>query len=102
MTRPAGTTGEVRTALLKAARQLATQDRAGTLQELAHAAQVGIDAARRTVDNMRRAGELERVRWRRVSHRNRPVAEYAPAAAEQATDEAVIDIATLLNVWARG
>lgn len=72
--RPAG---EVRLALLKAARELTTVEQSATLLELAKHSQVGFMAARRTVDNMRRAGVLQVVRTRRVDYRNRPVAEYA-------------------------
>lgn len=72
--RPAG---EVRLALLKAARELTTPERSPTLHELACHSQVGFLAARRTVDNMRRAGVLRVVRTRKVDYRTRPVAEYA-------------------------
>lgn len=74
--RPAG---EIRQALLESAFALATPDRAPTMLELAHHAQVGYEAARRTVDNMRRAGTLALVRQRAVPYRSRPVAEYCPA-----------------------
>ncbi|MDP9891247.1 hypothetical protein J2W32_000344 [Variovorax boronicumulans] len=73
--RPAG---EVRQALFDAALALTTPERSPTLLELAHYAQVGYVAARRTVDNMRRAGILVPVRDRKVDYRNRPVAEYCP------------------------
>lgn len=73
--RPAG---EIRQALLASARELFTQDRAPTMAELAHHAQVGKQAARRTVENMHRHGALRKVRDRRVPYRNKPVAEYAP------------------------
>ncbi|WP_371083512.1 hypothetical protein [Variovorax sp. RCC_210] len=46
--------------------------------ELALHAQVGYVAARKTVDNMRRAGVLVPIRERKVDYRNRPVAEYCP------------------------
>lgn len=71
-------TGEVRQALLDAALALTTPERSPTLLELAAKSQVGFMAARRTVDNMRRAGALVVVRTRKVEYRNRPVAEYAP------------------------
>jgi len=73
--RPAG---EVRQALFDAALALTTPERSPTMLELAHYAQVGYVAARRTVDNMRRAGDLVPVRWRKVDYCNRPVAEYCP------------------------
>lgn len=73
--RPAG---EVRQALLDAALTLSTPASSPTLLELAKHSQVGFMAARRTVDNMRRAGVLVVVRTRKVDYRNRPVAEYCP------------------------
>ena len=71
--RPAG---EVRQAIFEAVLALTTPERAPTLLELACHSQVGFLAARRTVDNMRRAGVLVVVRTRKVEYRNRPVAEY--------------------------
>ena len=75
--RPAG---EVRTALLAASVALTTATSSPTLHELACHSKVGFLAARRTVDHMRRAGQLAIVRTRIVSYRNRPVAEYCPPA----------------------
>jgi hypothetical protein len=75
--------GEIRQALMRAACELSSRmesDRGPTLQEIAHCATVGYEAARRTVDNMARAGELRCISGRRkVTYRNRPVAEYRPA-----------------------
>lgn len=93
--RPAG---EVRQALLNACTQLATPDRGPTLREMAAVACVGMQAARRTVENMSRAGQLHRVRNRKVAYRNRPVAEYAPAAM-QGDDDGFVDLAQVLRVW---
>lgn len=76
--RPAG---EIRTVLLCAARELASPDRAPTLAELSAHTQVGEQAARRTLSNLTRRGQLRIVRTRRVAYRNRPVAEYAPVDA---------------------
>lgn len=98
--RPAG---DVSLALLDAARVLATPEQAPTLQELAAHAQVGVDAARRTVQNMTRAGRLRKVRERRVAHRNRPVAEYAPGGqeAEHRAGHGWVDVARCVAGWAR-
>jgi len=74
--RPAG---EIRAAILQAAGELRTDDRAPTIQELAARACVGLEATRRTVDNMKRCGILHSPRTRKVGYRNRPVAEYEPA-----------------------
>ena len=93
--RPAG---EVRQALLNACTQLATPDRGPTLREMAAVACVGMQAARRTVENMSRAGQLHRVRGRKVEYRNRPVAEYVPAAV-QGEDDGFVDLAQVLRVW---
>ena len=93
--RPAG---EVRQALLNACTQLATPDRGPTLREMAAVACVGMQAARRTVENMSRAGQLHRVRDRKVEYRNRPVAEYVPAAM-QGGDDGFVDLAQVLRVW---
>lgn len=95
--RPAG---DVRKALLDAAQDMAAQGGA-TLRELAHAAGVSIDAARRTLDNSCRAGALQRGPDRVVPYRNRPVATYlpagfAPVAANQST---VSGIAVLQAAW---
>lgn len=94
--RPAG---EVRHALLQACTQLATPDRGPTLREMAAVACVGVSAARDTVKNMSRAGLLRRVRDRKVDYRNRPVAEYAPAAVAASGDDGFVDLAQVLRVW---
>jgi hypothetical protein len=89
--RPAG---EVRTALLSAATELATAERGATLLELAHHAQVGTEVARSTVNNMRRSGVLRAVRTRRVAYRNRPVAEYAPGNEALEAARGFVDLAS--------
>lgn len=72
--RPAG---EVRAALLTACVELSTTSGQGaTLRELAQRACVGLDSARRTINNMARAGQLCIAGERHVAYRNRPVAEY--------------------------
>ncbi|RMX06728.1 hypothetical protein D8I35_09510 [Corticibacter populi] len=77
--RPAG---EISAALLQALERRAGQGL--TMRELAEAAQVGSDAARRTLDNLRRHGRVRIAGQRRVSYRNRPVAEYALPDPRQA------------------
>ena len=81
MARPVG---EVSLALLRAAAELQTAERAPTMRELAHHAMVGVESANVAVKNLKRTGRLLRVRLRNVPHRTRPVAEYAPAPAPQA------------------
>lgn len=98
--RPAG---DVRKALLRACESLAARAAAGrgpTLREMAAEACVGLDAARRTVENMTRYGVLVVPRTRRVPYRNRPVAEYVPAAmAGQASAANDAGMAQLLRAW---
>lgn len=88
---------EIRHALLKAAHDLKAIGQPCTLRELASHAQVGTEAARRTVDNMRRAGQLVISGHCRMQHRNRPVALYAPA---QETAAGFVDLAKVMNIWA--
>ena len=73
---------EEATALLQTALRLSAAGRGVTLAELAAGACVGQQAARHTVSNLKRHGHLKIVGLRRVSYRNRPVAEYALAAAD--------------------
>lgn len=93
--RPAG---EVRQALLQAAAELVTPQRAPTQRELAEAAQVSYGVARHTVRNMAQQGVLRIVRTRRVPYRNRPVAEYAPVA--QPAAPARCELQALMQRWA--
>lgn len=93
--RPAG---EVRLALLNACNQLATAERGPTLREMAVRACVGFDAARSTVRDMKRSGQIHQVRERRVAYRNRPVAEYMPAQREAGAG-GFVDLAAVLQVW---
>lgn len=101
--------GEISTAILSAAEHLTKEEggerRGHTLQELAQEACVGIQAARRTVDNMCRAGKLERVAERKVTYRNRPVVEYAlpaPTPQDEVDEPSYIDVATIFTFWAQG
>ncbi len=94
--------GEVRQALLQAAAELATPDHGPTLQELAHRACVGLPTARHTVGHMRRAGQLDIPRQRKVAYRNRPVAEYAPAKPVPAVHDETVDVASIFALWAQG
>lgn len=83
--------GAIRAALQSAAEELWVREvvdgvpceRGPTLQELAHRACVGLEAARRTVNNMARSGALRVMRARRqVGRRSSPVAEYVPAVRD--------------------
>lgn len=90
---------EVRQALLKAAADLTTDERAPTLRELAAEAGVGQVAARQTVNNMKRYGLLVIVRERVVDYRNRPVAEYAPAPPKVEAGRVGADLCGVLAGW---
>lgn len=94
--RPAG---EVRLALFNACSQLATAERGPTLKEIAAKACVGMQAARNTVPNMVRAKQLHTPRTRQVAHRNRPVAEYVPAALVVDDQAGFVYLASVLQVW---
>ena len=98
--RPAG---GVRQALMQAA---AAYPNGATLRELAGKACVGLLSARRTVDNMHRAGLLVPVGERAVAYRNRPVAVYKPASADAPTPHnaanAVATLCAALSNWAGG
>lgn len=98
--RPAG---EIRQALMVAARELARpeQRRGPTLLEVAQHAKVGADAARRTMDNLRRAGDLVIVAERSVDYRNRPVAEYLPADLVPQHTQGFVELGDALSLWGR-
>uniref|UniRef100_A0A1A7GDW7 GntR family transcriptional regulator n=1 Tax=biofilter metagenome TaxID=1070537 RepID=A0A1A7GDW7_9ZZZZ len=93
--RPAG---EIRQALLDAARTLVTADWAPTQRELAEHAGVSYDAARGTVRDMVRAKALRVVRTRRVAYRNKPVAEYVPVDKGAAIERVELD--SVMQSWA--
>lgn len=84
----------------------ATTERGLTLREWAALACVGLDAAERTVERMAKAGQVLKLRERRVEYRNRPVAEYVPAEllpkAEKAAQEpsGCMRLSNVLQVWA--
>lgn len=94
--RPAG---DIRKALLDAVQAAPGR----TLQELAGHTCVGLDAARRTLDNLRRAGVVQRGPDKVVGYRNRPVATYLPAgyAAAAANDASINHLCAVLRAWGR-
>lgn len=96
--RPAG---DIRHALLRAAKDLQQQDKPITMRAMAHHAQVGLDAARRTVDNMRRAQQLVPAGECPVAYRSRPVVVYKlPDQPQQDAPAPYVDLAAVFTAWA--
>jgi hypothetical protein len=96
-------TGEIRQALAKAATRLANEKGAGTWRDLAVVAQVGFDAARQTVENMERAGDLEVVGSEKREHSRRWMKLYAPPQSGNfATSTTGDSLAAVLKSWPRG
>jgi DNA-binding transcriptional regulator YhcF (GntR family) len=90
--------GEISLALLGAMVELRTEVQAPTLRELAVHAQVGIQTAERTLDNMKRHGHVRIVRRRRVGYVNKPVAEYEPTdVGEQADGAGFVDLGSVIS-----
>lgn len=75
--RPAG---DIRKAIDKAARELEQERSAATWHDMAVRANVGFLAARRTVENMARAGALQPVGTEKRAHSRRWMTLYVPAA----------------------
>lgn len=96
---------EIRQALFSAARDLVAElglpDRGPSLAEMATRACVGRDAARRCIDNMRRAGHLRIVGERKVDYRNRPVKEYMPVEPQEryASQQGWADLDRCMGAW---
>lgn len=98
--RPAG---EVRQALAKAAEELAAEASAATWRDMAQRANVGFKVARVTVENMARAGQLERVGSAKREHSKRWMALYAPACAPAVdVGAAVPAIDNVMRSWHGG
>jgi hypothetical protein len=112
--------GEIREALAGAFRELSSSADAGafcgaiahqavlddvsfgaTWRDAAVLAQVGFEAARRTVSNMHRAGELVKVGTVRLPHGNRPMVRYAPAEGAGDYTDATVELSNAINGWAQ-
>jgi hypothetical protein len=94
--------GEIRKALRRAARELQAEQSAATWRDMAARASVGFKVARRTVDNMARAGELQPVGAAKRAHSNRWMTLYAPAEAAPAAAPAPAPaIETVMRAWTR-
>lgn len=96
MNRPGRPQGEIRQALSAAIGELG----AGTWRELAAHAQVGFSAAKQTVRDMVRAGELAPDGEVRVAGSNRPMVRLVPASrgAAGGADACALDAA--VRSWA--
>ena len=103
--RPAG---ELRQARADAARKLEAQrlasaHRGATWRDLAAQAGVGYSAAKATVHNMARAGELQRLPHTvRTAHSRRPMALYAPAQPCQQVAAGGSGFEGLQRAWGMG
>lgn len=93
--------GEVALALLSAANKLSAAGRAVTLAEMAQAGKVGNAAANVAIKNLRKRGHLKIVGTRRVSYRNRPVAEYLPATPEPEIEAGtgMLELCQCMSAW---
>ena len=89
--------GEIRQVLAQAA---GAQVGGATWRDLAISTQVGFDAARTTVQSMRRSGELVVIGVVRLEHSRRPLALYAPAPQADAYTEACVELTNAINGWA--
>lgn len=110
--RPAG---EVRLALIQAAREVVAElgqpGRGATLAEMVARArvetgqcvlQVSLREARNLVPKIKASGALQIVGERRVDYRNRPVAEYAPPSEDGVTVGAGwVDLGNCMADWVR-
>lgn len=91
--------GEIRSALSMAALELHVERGGGTWRDMAARACVGFDAARRTVENMARSGELIPASTRRVEGIRRPMVVYAPViSCEPRSDGAELE--RVMSTWA--
>lgn len=112
MSRPRGAFGDVRQALLMAARELYQQRQAmtpatqlgqpigATWRELAARSAVGFAAAKVAVRNMVRAGDLVGVGRERVGHACRPMVVLAPADLVPGKPGEGTDLAEAIRAWA--
>ena len=91
--------GEVRQVLAQAAQALHAERGGATWRDLAQHACVGFAKARETVQDMRRAGELQAVDTVRVGHASRPMVRYAPAASWVTNWGSPATLDVVLRTW---
>jgi len=89
--------GEIRQALGAAAQGLANERGGATWRDLAELAGVGYQAARRTVENMHRSGELQSVGSEKRPHSRKWMTLYAPAAS--ACPAPCAALASVMRAW---
>jgi hypothetical protein len=92
--------GEVRLALADAAENLARECGAASWRDMAARAGVGFGAAKQTVKNMVRAGELKPVGFEKRAHSNRWVRLYEPSPTA-GNDGPAIELASAMRSWVR-
>lgn len=97
--------GEIRQAISKAAQELAAEAGSATWLDLAVRAGCASPPslrrlARRTVDNMARAHELERIGHERRANANRWMTLYAPPAERAAAIQAA-PLETVIRGWCK-
>ncbi len=99
--------GDIRLAILQAAhlihRERAATGQGPTLAKIVERSQVGYKAARNTVANLTRSGQLAIVDTCKVEGRNRPAAVYAPVEAhrepEITSGPGWLDLSKCLRAW---
>ena len=91
--------GEISLALLGAAQELHTPERAPTAAELIEhtGMQMNYVVAISTVKNLTRYGRLRIVRKRRVDYVNKPVAEYEPVNDAPTEGAGFVDLGQVLS-----
>jgi hypothetical protein len=94
--------GDIRKAIDQAARELAIERDAATWRDMAERANVGYLTARRTVENMERAGALQRVGSEKREHSRRWMALYAPVPAPGLAPSASCAPALAIDAAVRG
>lgn len=94
--------GDVRKALSEAAEALAKEASAATWREISARANVGFKVGRNTVQNMERAGVLEKVGVEKRAHSKRWMVLYAPPGAPcSAAESPGPALDTVLRTWSR-
>jgi len=87
--------GEIRQVLRQA-----LSSGAGTTRDLASRTNVGLEAARLTLDNMVRAGEAVKLAQVKVPGAKRPVPVYAAQQQQHTAAQAAQALADAIGVWA--